>query len=158
MICETTEEFQNALPDFGAIAGLDLGTVTIGVAVSDGMRQVGSPLETIRRKKFGLDAAKLLEICDKRNITGLVLGLPMNMDGSEGPRCQATRAFARNLEKLTDLPIAYWDERLSTVEAERVLIAADTSRKRRADVIDHVAAGFILQGLLDRLSYMKANQ
>jgi len=127
------------------------------VAVSDGMRQVGSPLETIKRKKFGLDAAKLLEICDKRNITGLVLGLPRNMDGSEGPRCQATRAFARNLEKLTDLPIAYWDERLSTVEAERVLIAADTSRKRRADVIDHVAAGFILQGLLDRLSYMKAN-
>ncbi len=157
MICETSEDFLAALPDFGAIAGLDLGTVTIGVAVSDGMRQVGSPLETIRRKKFGLDAAKLFEICDKRNITGLVLGLPRNMDGSEGPRCQATRAFARNLEKLTDLPIAYWDERLSTVEAERVLIAADTSRKRRADVIDHVAAGFILQGLLDRLSYMKAN-
>jgi len=157
MICETSEDFLAALPDFGAIAGLDLGTVTIGVAVSDGMRQVGSPLETIKRKKFGLDAAKLLEICDKRNITGLVLGLPRNMDGSEGPRCQATRAFARNLEKLTDLPIAYWDERLSTVEAERVLIAADTSRKRRADVIDHVAAGFILQGLLDRLSYMKAN-
>ena len=157
MICETSEDFLAALPDFGAIAGLDLGTVTIGVAVSDGMRQVGSPLETIKRKKFGLDAAKLLEICDKRNITGLVLGLPRNMDGSEGPRCQATRAFARNLEKLTDLPIAYWDERLSTVEAERVLIAADTSRKRRADVIDHVAAGFILQGLLDRLCYMKAN-
>lgn len=157
MICETSEDFLAALPDFGAIAGLDLGTVTIGVAVSDGMRQVGSPLETIRRKKFGLDAAKLFEICDKRNITGLVLGLPRNMDGSEGPRCQATRAFARNLEKLTDLPIAYWDERLSTVEAERVLIAADTSRKRRADVIDHVAAGFILQGLLDRLCYMKAN-
>ncbi|MBB5722137.1 putative Holliday junction resolvase [Loktanella ponticola] len=157
MICETSEDFLAALPDFGAIAGLDLGTVTIGVAVSDGMRQVGSPLETIRRKKFGLDAAKLFEICEKRNITGLVLGLPRNMDGSEGPRCQATRAFARNLEKLTDLPIAYWDERLSTVEAERVLIAADTSRKRRADVIDHVAAGFILQGLLDRLCYMKAN-
>lgn len=157
MICETPEDFAAALPDFGAIAGLDLGTVTIGVAVSDGMRQVGTPLETIRRKKFGLDAAKLLELCAKRNITGLVLGLPMNMDGSEGPRCQATRAFARNLEKLTDLPIGYWDERLSTVEAERVLIAADTSRKRRADVIDHVAAGFILQGLLDRLSYMKRN-
>lgn len=155
MICETSEDFLAALPDFGAVAGLDLGTVTIGVAVSDGMRQVGTPLETIRRKKFGLDAAKLLEICAKRDIKGLVLGLPMNMDGSEGPRCQATRAFARNLEKLTDLPIAYWDERLSTVEAERVLIAADTSRKRRADVIDHVAAGFILQGLLDRLSYMK---
>ena len=157
MICETSEDFVAALPDFGAIAGLDLGTVTIGVAVSDGMRHVGTPLETIRRKKFGLDAAKLLEICKNRNITGLVLGLPMNMDGSEGPRCQATRAFARNLEKLTDLPIAYWDERLSTVAAERVLLEADTSRKRRGEVIDHVAAGFILQGLLDRLSYMKAN-
>lgn len=157
MICETPEDFAAALPDFGAIAGLDLGTVTIGVAVSDGMRHVGTPLETIRRKKFGIDAAKLLEICTPRNITGLVLGLPMNMDGSEGPRCQATRAFARNLEKLTDLPIAYWDERLSTVAAERVLLEADTSRKRRSEVIDHVAAGFILQGLLDRLSYMKAN-
>lgn len=156
MICATPEDFHTALPDFGAIAGLDLGTVTIGVAVSDGMRSVGTPLETIKRKKFGVDAAKLLEICDKRNITGLVLGLPMNMDGSEGPRCQATRAFARNLEKLTDLPIGFWDERLSTVAAERVLLEADTSRKRRADVIDHVAAGFILQGLLDRLSYLKA--
>ena len=157
MICETAEAFRDALPDFGAVAGLDLGTVTIGVAVSDGTRTVGSPLETIKRKKFGLDAARLLEICNHRDIKGLVLGLPMNMDGTEGPRCQATRAFARNLEHLTDLPIAYWDERLSTVEAERVLIAADTSRKRRASVIDHVAAGFILQGLLDRLSYMKAN-
>ena len=156
MICNTAEDFAAALPAFGAIAGLDLGTVTIGVAVSDGMRSVGTPLETIRRKKFGLDAAKLLEICAARNITGLVLGLPMNMDGSEGPRCQATRAFARNLERLTDLPIGFWDERLSTVAAERVLLEADTSRKRRADVIDHVAAGFILQGLLDRLTYMKA--
>lgn len=156
MICETPQDFLAALPVMGAVAGLDLGTVTIGVAVSDRMRQVGTPLETIRRKKFGLDAAKLLEICTHRDIKGLVLGLPRNMDGSEGPRCQATRAFARNLEKLTDLPIAYWDERLSTVEAERVLIAADTSRRRRADVIDHVAAGFILQGLLDRLGHLKA--
>lgn len=156
MICATTEDFAATLPDFGAIAGLDLGTVTIGVAVSDGMRSVGTPLETIKRKKFGIDAAKLLDICKHRNITGLVLGLPMNMDGSEGPRCQATRAFARNLEKLTDLPITFWDERLSTVAAERVLIAADTSRKRRSEVIDHVAAGFILQGILDRLSYLKA--
>ena len=156
MICATAEDFAAALPDFGAIAGLDLGTVTIGVAVSDGMRSVGTPLETIKRKKFGVDAAKLLEICKGRNITGLVLGLPMNMDGSEGPRCQATRAFARNLEKLTDLPIGFWDERLSTVAAERVLLAADTSRKRRSEVIDHVAAGFILQGILDRLTYLKA--
>ncbi len=155
MICETPEDFAAALPAFGAIAGLDLGTVTIGVAVSDGMRHVGSPLETIKRKKFGVDAAKLLEIVSKRDLQGLVLGLPRNMDGSEGPRCQATRAFARNLTKLTDLPITYWDERLSTVAAERALLEADTSRKRRADVIDHVAAGYILQGLLDRLAHMK---
>lgn len=155
MIVETPEEFAAALPAFGAIAGLDLGTVTIGVAVSDGMRSIGTPLETIKRKKFGVDAAKLLELTTHRDITGLVLGLPRNMDGSEGPRCQATRAFARNLSKLTDLPITYWDERLSTVAAERALLEADTSRKKRANVIDHVAAGYILQGLLDRLAHMK---
>ena len=134
--------------------GLDLGTVTIGVAVSDSLRSVATPLETIKRKKFTLDAARLLEIAKARDLKGIVLGLPMNMDGSEGPRCQATRAFARNLEKLTDLPIAFWDERLSTVAAERALLEADTSRKRRGEVIDHVAAGYILQGLLDRLSFM----
>ena len=155
MICEETDSFVAAIPSFGALVGLDLGTVTIGVAVSDGMRSVASPLETIKRKKFGLDAARLLEICKGRDVKGIVLGLPMNMDGSEGPRCQSTRAFARNLEKLTDLPIAYWDERLSTVAAERALLEADTSRKRRAEVIDHVAASYILQGLLDRLSHMK---
>lgn len=155
MICETPADFAAALPAFGAVAGLDLGTVTIGVAVSDGSRRVGTPLETIKRKKFGLDAARLLEITTHRDIQGIVLGLPMNMDGSEGPRCQATRAFARNLEKLTPLPITYWDERLSTVAAERALLEADTSRKRRADVIDHVAASYILQGLLDRLGHME---
>jgi len=155
VICDTPEAFAAALPGFGPIAGLDLGTVTIGVAVSDGMRHVGSPLETVRRKKFGVDAARLLEIAKKRELVGFVLGLPRNMDGSEGPRCQSTRAFARNLEKLTDLPITFWDERLSTVAAERVLLEADTSRKRRADVIDHVAAGYILQGLLDRLAHLK---
>ena len=155
MICETPEDFAGTLPDFGPIAGLDLGTVTIGVAVSDSMRSIATPLETIKRKKFGLDAAKLLEITSHRMIHGLVLGLPMNMDGSEGPRCQATRAFARNLEKLTPLPITFWDERLSTVAAERALLEADTSRKRRSEVIDHVAAGYILQGMLDRLTHMK---
>lgn len=157
MIFETAEEFAAALPPYGALAGLDLGTVTLGVAVSDAMRSIGSPLETIKRKKFGLDAAALFAICEKREVTGLVLGLPLNMDGSEGPRAQSTRAFARNLSRLTDLPIGYWDERLSTVAAERVLIAADTSRKRRAQVIDHVAASYILQGMLDRLAHMKAN-
>ena len=154
MICASAEEFAAALPSFGAICGLDLGTVTIGVAVSDSMRSVATPLETIKRKKFTLDAARLLEIVKARDLKGIVLGLPMNMDGSEGPRCQATRAFARNLERLTDLPIAFWDERLSTVAAERALLEADTSRKRRDEVIDHVAAGYILQGLLDRLAFM----
>lgn len=154
MICETPQEFAAAIPAHGAVAGLDLGTVTIGVAVSDLMRSVATPLETIKRKKFGLDAARLLEITDARQIKGLVLGLPRNMDGSEGPRCQATRAFARNLERLTDLPITFWDERLSTVAAERALLEADTSRKRRAEVIDHVAASYILQGMLDRLAHL----
>jgi putative Holliday junction resolvase len=154
MICASAEEFAAALPSFGAICGLDLGTVTIGVAVSDSMRSVATPLETIKRKKFTLDAARLLEIAKARDLKGIVLGLPMNMDGSEGPRCQATRAFARNLERLTDLPIAFWDERLSTVAAERALLEADTSRKRRDEVIDHVAAGYILQGLLDRLAFV----
>ena len=155
MIVHDIEDFVAALPPFGAIAGLDLGTVTLGVAVSDGMRSVASPLETIKRKKFGSDAAQLLEICKARSITGLILGLPLNMDGSEGPRCQSTRAFARNLEKLTDLPITFWDERLSTVAAERALLEADTSRKRRGEVIDHVAASYILQGALDRLAHLK---
>jgi putative Holliday junction resolvase len=136
--------------------GLDFGEKTIGVAVSDRLRQVASPLETVRRTRFGADAARLLEIAAARGIAGVVIGLPLNMDGSEGPRCQSTRAFARNLERLTPLPIAFWDERLSTVAAERALLEADTSRKRRAEVIDHVAAGVILQGALDRLRHLGA--
>ena len=151
MIHEEIADFARALPAGAALAGLDYGEKTIGVAVSDGMRQVATPLETIRRKKFTEDAAKLREILAARRIAGLVLGLPRNMDGSEGPRCQSTRAFARNLDRALDLPIAYWDERLSTVAAERALIEADTSRARRAQVIDHVAAAFILQGALDRM-------
>lgn len=154
MIHEAIADFAAALPRDRAIAALDLGDKTIGVAVSDRRRAVATPLETIRRKKFGADAAALLDICGKREIAGLVLGLPLNMDGTEGPRCQSTRAFARNLSRLTDLPIGFWDERLSTVAAERALLEADTSRKRRADVIDHVAAGVILQGVLDRLQHM----
>jgi len=151
VIHEEIADFARALPAGAALAGLDYGEKTIGVAVSDGMRQVATPLETIRRKKFTQDAAKLREILAARRIAGLVLGLPRNMDGSEGPRCQSTRAFARNLDRALDLPIAYWDERLSTVAAERALIEADTSRARRAQVIDHVAAAFILQGALDRM-------
>lgn len=151
MIADTLEDFAPALAPMTALAGLDLGTVTIGVAVSDRLRQVATPLTTIKRKKFGVDAKALLEILSEREIGGIILGLPLNMDGTEGPRCQATRAFARNLAPLTDLPITFWDERLSTVAAERALLEADTSRRRRAEVIDHVAAGVILQGALDRL-------
>ncbi|MCO8144457.1 Holliday junction resolvase RuvX [Rhodovulum tesquicola] len=154
-VFDSAEGFAAALPERGALVGLDFGEKTIGVAVSDGLRSVASPLETIRRSKFTQDAARLLEIAAGRSAGGLVLGLPRNMDGSEGPRCQSTRAFARNLSRLTELPIGFWDERLSTVAAERALLEADTSRKRRAEVIDHVAAGYILQGFLDRLRHLK---
>src|SRR6056297_2470232 len=155
MILEDIAEFAAALPRGRSVMGLDLGTKTIGVAASDGLLSSANPVETIKRQKFGLDAARLLEIATGRNAAGLILGLPRNMDGSEGPRAQSTRAFARNLAALTDLPISFWDERLSTVAAERALLEADTSRKRRAEVIDHVAAGFILQGALDRLTNLR---
>ena len=158
MIYETLEEFSQAVPSLRAIAGLDFGTKTIGVAVSDGLAQVATPLTTIRRKKFSADGAALQQILAERQIAGLVLGLPRNMDGSEGPRCQSTRAFARNLTQLLDLSISFWDERLSTVMAEKALLEADTSRKRRAEVIDHVAAGVILQGALDRLGHLRAGR
>ena len=151
-------EFAAALPALRGLAGLDLGEKTIGVAVSDLTLSVASPLLTIRRTKFTLDAGELLGIVAARALGGLVLGLPRNMDGSEGPRCQSTRAFARNLCRLTDLPITFWDERLSTVAAERALLEADTSRKRRKEVIDHVAAGYILQGLLDRLGHLRRTE
>lgn len=155
MIFETLEEAQPSLPHMTPIAGLDLGTVTIGVAISDRLLTVATPAETIKRKKFGVDAQALLALLKAREAGAIVLGLPRNMDGSEGPRAQSTRAFARNLEKLTELPITFWDERLSTVAAERALIEADTSRKRRAELIDHVAASYILQGALDRLAHMR---
>lgn len=155
MILDDVHEFYAAVPPMRALIGLDLGTMTIGLAVSDTFQTIATPLETIKRKKFGLDAALLLEVMRKRDIGGLVLGLPRNMDGSEGPRAQSTRAFARNLEKLWPSPITFWDERLSTVAAERALLEADTTRKRRAEVIDHVAAGYILQGMLDRLSVIR---
>ena len=148
-------QFAQATGAHAPLAGLDLGTKTIGVAVSDVMQSVATPLETIKRTKFTVDAEALLAICTKRQIGGLILGLPLNMDGSDGPRVQSTQAFARNLSRLTALPIAFWDERLSTVAAERALLEADTSRKRRGEVIDHVAAGFILQGALDRLAHIK---
>ncbi len=155
MIFEDIADLAEALPRTGGLAGLDLGTKTIGVAVSDGLRGVASPLTVIRRTKFTTDAEALLKIVADRALVGLVLGLPRNMDGSEGPRAQSTRAFARNLERLTPLPISFWDERLSTVAAERALLEGDTSRKRRAEVIDQVAAGYILQGALDRLRFIE---
>jgi putative Holliday junction resolvase len=140
------------LPPRGALIGLDLGTKTIGVATSDPDRRIATGVETIGRKKFSADAAHLLALAAERNAAGFVLGLPVNMDGSEGPRAQSTRAFARNLARVTDLPIALWDERLSTAAVERQLIAADVTRARRAKVIDQHAAVFILQGALDRLA------
>ncbi|MBY6134882.1 Holliday junction resolvase RuvX [Leisingera sp. XS_AS12] len=155
MIHDVFEDFAAALPPMSALMGLDLGTKTIGVAVSDRIGAVATPLETVKRKKFTLDAARLQEIIQQRDIGGILLGLPRNMDGTEGPRCQSTRAFARNLAQLSDLPIGFWDERLSTVAAERALLEADTTRKRRAEVIDHVAASYILQGALDRLRHLK---
>ncbi len=143
------------LPPRGALLGLDLGTKTIGVAASDPERRLSAGVETIARKTFSVDAARLLSLATERSATGLVLGLPLNMDGSEGPRAQSTRAFARNLAKLTHLPIAFWDERLSTVAVERDLIAADASRAKRAAVMDQHAAAFILHGALDYLRLAK---
>src|SRR5216683_5020447 len=140
------------LPPRGALIGLDLGTKTIGVATSDPDRRLATPVETIARKTFSADAKRLLALASERKAIGFVLGLPVNMDGSEGPRAQSARAFARNLAKLTEVPIALWDERLSTAAVERALIAADASRARRKAVIDQHAAVYILQGALDRLA------
>jgi putative Holliday junction resolvase len=142
-------------PPRGTLLGLDLGSKTIGVASSDPDRKLAAGVTTIARKNFTADASRLLALAAERAAVGVVLGLPINMDGSEGPRAQATRAFARNLAKLTDLPIALWDERLSTAAVERELIGADVSRKKRAAVIDQHAAAYILQGALDRLANLK---
>ncbi len=145
-------ELAAVLPRVGALMGLDLGTRTIGVAVSDPGRRIATPLTVIRRRKYTADAETLLALITDHAIAALVLGLPINMDGSEGPRSQATRAFARNLSALTDLPIALWDARLSTAAVTRTLLEADMSRRRRGDVVDKMAAAYILQGALDRLN------
>ena len=154
MIYEEVSEFANELQSDNSLIGLDLGTKTIGVAVSDIILSVATPIKTIKRKKFSIDSDQLLGIISVKNCCGIIFGLPKNMDGSEGPRAQATRAFARNFSKKTTLPISFWDERLSTVAAEKALLEADTTRKRRAEVIDHVAAAYILQGFLDRLKIL----
>lgn len=158
MILTDIAAFLAALPANRAICGLDLGDKTIGIAVSDLRRSVATPIHTVRRLKFTTDAAELLAVLTERNIAGIILGLPLNMDGSPGPRVQSTQAFARNLTRLTDLPITFWDERLSTVAAERALLEGDASRKRRREVIDQIAASYILQGALDRLGYMARSQ
>ena len=141
----------NSIPPTGKLLGLDLGTKTIGVAVSDALRYTATPLETIARSKFTADAARLVELIARNNVVALVLGMPLNMDGSEGPRAQSTRAFARNLGQKTTIPIVFWDERLSTSAVTRMLIEADTRRDKRAQVVDKLAASYILQGYLDRL-------
>jgi putative holliday junction resolvase len=143
------------LPPRGALIGLDLGTKTIGVAVCDPDRRLATGVTTIARTNFTADAARILALTAERSAAGFVLGLPVNMDGSEGPRAQSTRAFARNFAKLTELPIALWDERLSTAAVERGLIAADMRRDKRKEVIDQHAAMYILQGALDRLANLK---
>lgn len=143
--------FAGLLPPGKRLIGIDAGTTTLGLALSDVTRTIASAMKTIRRTKFAADAAELLAIVREHDVAGLVLGLPINLDGSEGPRAQSARAMARNLNRLSPLPILLWDERLSTAAAERMLIAADQSRKRRAEVIDKLAATLILQGALDRM-------
>jgi len=153
-VTQETQDYANplaAIPAAGRIMGLDLGTKTIGVAISDGMRYSATPLETIRRTKFTADAIRLDELIAQHAIVAIILGLPLNMDGSEGPRVQSTRAFARSLAQRIALPIAFWDERLSTSAVTRMMIQADMRRDRRAEVVDKLAASYILQGALDRL-------
>jgi putative Holliday junction resolvase len=141
-----------ALPAYAPLVGLDLGEKTIGVAVSDATRTVASPMETIRKTKFTDDANRLFALMESRGAAGVVIGLPVNMDGAEGVRCQSNRAFARNLLRLRDLPIAFWDERMSTMAVNRMLIQEmDINRARRAEVVDKAAAAWILQGALERL-------
>jgi putative Holliday junction resolvase len=146
------EDLLARLPRHARLFGLDLGTKTIGVAVSDVERRIATPLETIRREKFTLDAARLAELARAHQAFALVVGLPLNMDGSEGPRVQSTRAFVRNLSNIMTLPVSYWDERLSTAAVTRSLIEQDASRAKRAQVVDRMAAAYILQGALDRLA------
>ena len=151
----TIENYANSSPPLGRLTGLDYGTKTIGVSISDTMQTISSGLETIKRTKFKNDAARLSEIFEEYEIKAIIIGLPLNMDGTEGPRVQSTKAFARNLANVTTLPLIFWDERMSTQAAERTLLEADSSRKRRKEVIDKMAATYILQGALDRLATLK---
>jgi putative Holliday junction resolvase len=145
------EDLPSALQPDARLLGLDVGTKTVGLALSDVTRTVATPYGTLKRTKFTADAKQIAEIVEKEGVGALVIGLPLNLDGSEGPRAQSTRAFARNLAAHVSVPMTFWDERLSTAAVERHLIEADASRKRRAEVIDRMAAAYILQGALDRL-------
>jgi len=158
MAAITIEELVEQIKPGQTVAGIDLGTETIGLAVSDLSLRLASPRPMIKRKKFTLDAIALLAALEKDKVGAAVIGLPVNMDGSEGPRVQATRAFVRNMAQKTDLPFVFWDERLSTVAAERALIEMDVSRKKRKERIDSAAASFILQGALDRLTGLRSQQ
>ena len=149
------EDFAAALPVGARLIGIDVGTKTLGLALSDLSRTIASGLETIRRTKFKADAERLVALVREHKIAGLVIGLPIGLDGSVGPRAQASRSFARLIGPLADVPILMWDERLTTAEAERLLIQADASRKRRAEVIDKLAATLILQGALDRMRALR---
>jgi putative Holliday junction resolvase len=145
------EDLPELLPKDARLLGLDVGTRTIGLALSDVSRSIATPYDTIKRTKFTADANTIRHVIEANEVGALIIGLPFNLDGSEGPRAQSTRAFARNLGSLIDIPIAFWDERLSTAAVERHLLEADATRKRRAEVIDRMAAAYILQGALDRL-------
>lgn len=153
MIFSDVSDFRSAVAASARLLGLDLGEKTIGLALSDTLLTVATPMESLKRGKFSTDAAKLDDIIMKQNIGGLVIGLPLNMDGSEGPSAQSARAFARNFAARSPLPILMWDERLSTAAVTRTLIDSDASRQRRAEVVDKMAAGYILQGLLDRMRH-----
>ena len=150
----TIETLLPRLPRYARLMGIDLGTKTIGLALSDVERRIATPLETIQRAKFTKDVARMIELAAKHEVMGFVIGLPLNMDGTEGPRAQSTKAFIRNCAPLTEIPFIFWDERLSTAAVTRSLIEQDASRARRADVVDRMAAAYILQGALDRLTFL----
>lgn len=151
MIARNPRELEESLGEDERWLGIDVGSKTLGLALSDVTLSIATPLDTLRRGKFAGDAESLREIVERERIGGLVLGLPLNMDGSEGPRCQSVRQFARNLETRMDVPMTFWDERLSTAAVTRTLLDADASRKRRSEVVDKMAAAYILQGALDSL-------
>ncbi len=152
----TIEQLADLLKTGDRVAGLDLGSKTIGLALSDVMQQVASPVRTIKRSKFSIDANELLAFFKANSVKAIVIGLPVNMDGTAGPRVQSTRAFVRNFGKLSSIPVTFWDERMSTAAVERVLIDADRSRARRAELVDKLAAVYILQGALDRLAAVRS--